>query len=160
MTGTTDSSSALSQRLRLLRKATLVRKWANKSHRQIEATYNAHHDKRVRLDHTIVPGDFVLIERPPLTTSLADRRAAKGYTKLLPRQLGPFRNISGAPKYGERLQYGIENTVSTSRITKAPRANEKDNEDIVNRGSKANNEDQLSKRKKRKKYAIGRILGH
>lgn len=82
----------------------------------------------------------MFIERPPLTTSPAERLAAEGYTKLLLKRLGPYRMISVGLNYVKTWQHGLKNTVSIKRITKVPRAIDNDNDDIVNEESRANKE--------------------
>lgn len=90
----------------------------------------------------------MFIERPPLTTSPTERLTTEVYQKLWPRRLGSYRIISADPEYVNFWQDGIENTFSVNRLNKAPRANEKNNDDTVSKGSGASNDIQPPERKK------------
>lgn len=45
----------------------------------------------------------------PLETTLAERMAAEGYTKLIPKRLGPYGILSVGPEYLNILQDCVEN---------------------------------------------------
>lgn len=117
------------------------------------------HDELARLEPIFAPGVYVLIERLQLTTSPAERLAAEGYTKLLPRRLGRYPIISVGPKFVKLWQYRIKNTGSINLISQAPRKNY--NDDIFNRGARAKIERQPPEPRKehRTEYGVEKLVG-
>lgn len=116
---------------------------ANASLQKLQEPYNSNHEKHVRFECVFALGDFEFVERPPLSTSPAAFLVAQGYTKLLPRHVSRYRIISVRPGYAKIWLDGLKNTVCIKRITRAPQANEEQNDvtDVTpmeNNGEKAN----------------------
>lgn len=65
--------------------------------------------RRVRIEPNFVPGDYLFLERPALTTSPARRTIAEECTMLLPRCLGRYCIISGGPEFVKIWLDRIEN---------------------------------------------------
>lgn len=84
-----------------------------------------------------------------------------GDTKLLPQRLGPYHVITVGLEYINICEDGIENTVYSNPITKAPHANHEINdiEDKILKKSKAERAHQ-PKEWPRQKYTVQWIVGH
>lgn len=160
--GTPDANSAWSQHLRLLQKASLLRKMTNTKLRQSHETHKENQDKRVRFEAALAPSDSVFIEWPQLSASSAERLVGKRHKILLPQRLGTCRMINVGPEYVDIRHDGIENTVSINHITRAPRADEEQNNDVTDETKKANSNKQPRERRETPKhyYTVEWIVNH
>lgn len=79
--------------------------------------YKSDLDKKVRFKQTYVPGDYVFADWPFLTTSTAKSLGAERYSKLIPKMLGPYHELSVEPECLKINQEGVENFFSINRVT-------------------------------------------
>lgn len=77
--------STLMIRIRLINVAALHRQQAEKTQNGAQQCYKSGHNKKVRLEPLYAPVDYLLVDRPPLTISVAERSAVEGYTDLMPK---------------------------------------------------------------------------
>lgn len=61
----------------------------------------------------------MFVESSSIIASAANRMAYEGYSKLLPRQTGPYRAISVGSKYAKIERDGIRITVLINRLIRA-----------------------------------------
>lgn len=116
----------------------------------------------MRFGATVARGDSVIIDRPPLSTSLTECLVAEGYAKLVRQRLGRYRIIGVGPEYVRIWQHGIENTASIDRIKRTLRANEEENNDVADETPKSNSEKKPSEPKKKpeQEYVVEQIVDH
>lgn len=75
------------------------------------------HEKTALFKSTSVPGYFLFIERPLLTTTAAKHLASENYQRLHPCRLRKQRAISIRPKFFKIEQDSIQNITSTKQIS-------------------------------------------
>lgn len=80
--------------------------------------YRPDRDEKASLKPTDALDDFIYIERPPLTTSAAERLATKGYLELIPERHGLYGVLSFRPEFMKIILEGVENSVTTNRATR------------------------------------------
>lgn len=136
----------------------------DKNLRGIKKRYKQDYEKKVQFEPTFAPGDYVFVERPPLTTTPAERLASKNYCKLRPRRLWLYRIISGRPDFLKIDQDGIRNTVrinlvrrTTVRHGAATTAQVRQEEDVHAKNDVSPN---CKDKKKVKEYVVDRIIRH
>lgn len=80
----TGMNSSLVSTLRLIHRAAVVRKTANRNSRNALAPYNKSYNKHFRLDTGYAAGGLLFVERPSQTPTVADYTAYEEYSRLLP----------------------------------------------------------------------------
>lgn len=115
-----DMASSMYARLKLIKRATDVRQEADKNLRLELRQYKNDYSRRIRFAPVFLVGDYIFLNRPPLSLSDAERRTSEGYNQLLLRKQGPYIVI-GVNKTSLRiLQDALENVVSNHRATLSP----------------------------------------
>lgn len=64
------------------------------------------------------PADNVSVDRPPLTTSIAECLAAKGHSKLMPKRHDPYPELSDESEYLKILREDVVKSVSIYHVTR------------------------------------------
>lgn len=82
-----DIDSPLEMRIRLINRAAVLRQLADRNLKVEQKRYITAHNEKVRLKLIYAPGDYVLVDRSPVTTSTSDCLTNRGYRKLTPKGL-------------------------------------------------------------------------
>lgn len=126
--GVEEVASPWAHRIKSIRRAAELLHRANRNLRETQSRYKRDHDKKVRFKTRYASGDHVSVDRRWLKTTDAKRMAFEHYTNLLPGRHDPYMIISSGPETIIIWQHGIENRVSTNRVTNAPSQNRNDKE--------------------------------
>lgn len=89
-----EIDSKLAYRLRLIDRAVLLKKIADKYAQNERAQHNRNYDKNVQFKSPFAAPNGIFVERPPLSASATDKISDKGYSKLMLLFTGPYRVIS------------------------------------------------------------------
>lgn len=111
-------------RIQLITRATILKQLDDKHFKVAKKCYKLNHDKNIRLKLTYAPGDFVLVDRVPSTSSAAECLAAEDYSKLIPERHGPYRTRSVGAENLKIQQEGIEKFVIINCVTCVPQERE------------------------------------
>lgn len=93
-----DIVSPMYASLELVRRFTDLQRESDKILRLEQRLDKKDYKWPVRFAQIFILGDYVLLDRPTLFRSAAERSAVEGYSKLLPRNQGPYKVVAVSEK--------------------------------------------------------------
>lgn len=104
--------------VRLINRAALLRRLADKNLKVGQHRYKWYHGKKIRFEPKYASVTYLSVDRAPLTASGAEWLTAEGYSELIPKRHGPYRVLSIGPEHVMTHQEGVESLVSINHISR------------------------------------------